>query len=272
MTTPNPTTGQGATARRRWLGPATAALVVAGLGLGGAAVATAAAGSTGGPVSARASTTPRPVEPAPDRTPRPVPSATPTSEAAAVAVADLVDAEWLARTSQASEVPATALAAYAGAALRTGDEQPGCHLGWNTLAAIGEVESAHGAVGGSTLDVAGIASPPILGLPLNGSGGRAAITDSDGGHLDGDTRWDRAVGPMQFIPQSWATWAADGDGDGVSDPQSIHDAALAAARYLCASGDLADPDAWIAAIAAYNDDLAYNNAVADAADRYAGLG
>jgi membrane-bound lytic murein transglycosylase B len=232
-------------------------------------VATAAAGSTGEPVSAPASTTPRP---APDRTPRPAPSATPTSEATAVAVADLVDAEWLARTSQASEVPATALAAYAGAALRTAEEQPGCHLGWNTLAAIGEVESAHGTAGGSALDVAGIASPPILGLPLNGSGGRAAIADSDGGSLDGDTRWDRAVGPMQFIPQSWATWAADGDGDGVSDPQNLHDAALAAARYLCASGDLADPDTWIAAIAAYNDDLAYNNAVADAADRYAGLG
>ncbi|GIG36948.1 lytic transglycosylase domain-containing protein [Cellulomonas pakistanensis] len=272
MTTPRPTAPR-ATTGRRWLGPATAALVVAGLGLGGAAVATAAAGTTGEPAGAPApGATSRPAEPAPDRTPRPAPSRTPTPDATAVAVAELVDAAWLARTSDASGVPATALAAYAGAALRTAEEQPGCHLGWNTLAAIGEVESAHGTAGGSALDAAGLASPPILGLPLNGSPGRAAVADSDGGALDGDTRWDRAVGPMQFIPQSWAAWAADGDGDGVSDPQNVHDAALAAARYLCDSGDLADPDTWIAAVAAYNDDLAYNNAVADVADRFAGLG
>ena len=43
---------------------------------------------------------------------------------------------------------------------------------------------------------------------------------------------------MQFIPSTWRTWQTDGDGDGVADPNDIDDAALAAAGYLCQSGDL----------------------------------
>ena len=45
---------------------------------------------------------------------------------------------------------------------------------------------------------------------------------------------DRAVGPMQFLPASWARYGADGNGDGVRDPHQLDDAALAAAAYLCA--------------------------------------
>ncbi len=45
--------------------------------------------------------------------------------------------------------------------------------------------------------------------------------------------YDRAVGPMQFLPGTWGRWGSDGDRDGVSDPQDVDDAALAAARYLC---------------------------------------
>ena len=46
--------------------------------------------------------------------------------------------------------------------------------------------------------------------------------------------YDRAVGPMQFIPSTWSRWGADGNGDGRSDPNNVHDAALAAGKYLCA--------------------------------------
>lgn len=266
-------TGSGGPAvRRSRLGPITAVLVVAGLGLAGAAVATAASGPSVPQAGTRDAVVPSEDERKEAARPTPTPTASASREGATPAVADLVDADWLARASAASGLPTGTLGAYAGAALRLGVEQPGCHLGWNTLAAIGQVESEHGTSGGSRLDSGGVATPPVTGPVLDGSPGRAAIADTDGGALDGDTRWDRAVGPMQFIPQSWDTWASDGDGDGVTDPQNVHDAALAAARYLCDSGDLADPDTWIAAVASYNDDLAYNNAVAEAAERYAGPG
>lgn len=75
---------------------------------------------------------------------------------------------------------------------------------------------------------------------------------------------------MQFIPSTWESWGADGDGDGVVDPQQIDDAAYSAARYLCAAGgDLRDPQAWIAAVASYNDTIDYNHRVAEAATAYA---
>ncbi len=68
---------------------------------------------------------------------------------------------------------------------------------------------------------------------LDGSGDVAAVPGEAG-------TWQRATGPLQFIPSTWERWGSDGDGDGVADPQDIDDAAYAAARYLCASGaDLA---------------------------------
>jgi membrane-bound lytic murein transglycosylase B len=75
---------------------------------------------------------------------------------------------------------------------------------------------------------------------------------------------------MQFIPSTWRTWASDGDGDGVDDPQDLDDAAYAAARYLCASGgDLSTATGWSAAILSYNHSDAYVHAVYDAAKAYA---
>lgn len=256
----------------RW-GVATGGLVVVGLGLGGAAVAmaTASSGAADPPVSAATASPSAEATPA---TPRPTaaPSADATSSPdRAIDVSALPDPAWVDRVAAAADAPRTAIASYAGAALQLAAEQPACGLGWNTLAAIGEVESGHGTAGGSVLDERGVATPPVVGPALDGRG-VAAIEDTDSGVLDGDGTWDRAVGPMQFIPGSWATWATDGDGDGNADPQNIADAALAAARYLCDAGDLSDADTWIAAIESYNVGPAYNERVADAADRFAGLG
>jgi hypothetical protein len=58
----------------------------------------------------------------------------------------------------------------------------------------------------------------------------------DAGRLDGDARWDRAVGPMQFLPSTWAAYGSDGDGDGLSDVMNPADAMQGAARLLCANG------------------------------------
>ena len=75
---------------------------------------------------------------------------------------------------------------------------PTCRLGWHLLAAIGRVESDHGRFGANQLDSSGLAIPGIFGPPLNGTAGTRTITDTDAGQLDGDTEYDRAVGPMQF--------------------------------------------------------------------------
>lgn len=187
-------------------------------------------------------------------------------------VAELADPDWLARTAESGAIPARAMAAYAGAALATAETHPGCRLGWNTLAAIGYVESEHGTIGGSAIAADGIASPPIIGKALDGGKGVARVPDTDEGVLDHDTTWDRAVGPMQLIPATWAAHARDGNRDGIADLHNIDDAALTGAAYLCdTGGDLTIAQNWISAISAYNPGATYNKAVVDAARRYAAL-
>ncbi|MGH3211977.1 MAG: lytic transglycosylase domain-containing protein, partial [Trebonia sp.] len=72
-------------------------------------------------------------------------------------------------------------------------------LSWTVLAAIGQIESADGQnVGPSTAG---------------------------------------ALGPMQFLPSTWATWGIDGFGDtGAPDILNPFDAVPSAARLLCADG------------------------------------
>jgi membrane-bound lytic murein transglycosylase B len=194
----------------------------------------------------------------------------PRSADAGAAPAMMADAAWVRSAAEATGIPERALAAYAGAALFKAIDRPDCGLGWNTLAAIGLVESDHGRHGGSSITADGSVSPPIIGIALDGSES-ALIPDSDGGEFDGDAEFDRAVGPMQLIPQTWANWHVDGNGDGVEDPQNIDDAAVAAANYLCRSSpDMVDEEGWRLGVGAYNNSLEYMRSVADAANRYAG--
>lgn len=189
-------------------------------------------------------------------------------EVTGVGVANLVDDDWLAATSARTGIPERALAAYAGAALAKASWMPECGISWNTLAAVGYAESRHGTHGGSVVTADGTVTPPIFGVSLDG-GSTAHIPDSDGGAIDGDAEFDRAVGPMQMIPQSWRNWAADGNADLVTDPQNIDDAALATAHYLCrAGGDMTTESGWRTGIAAYNSADSYLRAVATAADEY----
>ena len=97
----------------------------------------------------------------------------------------------------------------------------------------------------------------------------ALIEDTDGGTLDRDTVYDRAVGPMQFIPQTWKTYKADANADDNSDPQNIYDAALASARYLCvATSSMATEQGRKTAFFAYNHDEEYSANVAAAGVYY----
>ncbi|HET6711013.1 lytic transglycosylase domain-containing protein [Amycolatopsis sp.] len=164
-------------------------------------------------------------------------------------------------------IPATALAAYKNAADILGRELPACHIDWALIASIGRIESNHAR--GGYVDAAGTTREPILGPQLNGQGNFAAIPDTDGGLLDTDPVWDRAVGPTQFIPGTWKGYASDGNGDGKSDPNNIFDAALATGRYLCSGGfDLAKPDQLRGAIYRYNNSDTYVNTVILWADAY----
>lgn len=87
-------------------------------------------------------------------------------------------------------------------------------MSWTLLAAIGQVESGHGA--------------------------------------NTSTSYAGAQGPMQFLPSTFAAYAVDGDGDGGTDIQNPADAIFSAARYLCANGAGRSPEATARAVWRYN--------------------
>jgi len=104
-------------------------------------------------------------------------------------------------------------------------------LSWTVLAAIGEIESGNGA--------------------------------NDGPSSAG------ALGPMQFMPATWAAWGIDGFGQaGAPDIMNPLDAVPSAARMLCADGGW-DTATLPAAIFDYNHATWYVNEVLALAGEYA---
>ncbi|MEO1061100.1 MAG: lytic murein transglycosylase [Actinomycetota bacterium] len=160
-----------------------------------------------------------------------------------------------------TDLPLVVFEAYLRGARNAAADHPGCNITWPLLAGIGRVESRHGTFGGNQVLPDGSITGEIIGIPLNGENNTRLIEDSDGGSLDGDTEFDRAVGPMQFIPTTWAAWARDGNGDGIADPHHLFDASRAAASYLCRAGDLSDPIQKSAAILSYNRSESYRDTV-----------
>ncbi|MFC7502348.1 lytic murein transglycosylase [Nocardioides sp. CPCC 206347] len=155
-------------------------------------------------------------------------------------------------------IPAAALAAYQRAETVINSADESCNITWQLIAAIGRVESNHGRFGGNVLNDDGVATPGIYGLPLNGTKNTQAISDTDAGVYDNDAKWDRAVGPMQFIPSTWQVVGVDADDDAARNPQDIDDAALAAAVYLCSGdGDLSTVVGQRASVYRYNHSQAY---------------
>jgi membrane-bound lytic murein transglycosylase B len=178
--------------------------------------------------------------------------------------------QWAGKVSSATGIPEPAAWAYGNAELATRATEPGCRLSWATLAGIGRVESNNGQFNGATLRANGEETKPIIGVPLDGTGGNANIPDTDHGVLDGDPVYDHAVGPMQFLPSTWYAYAQDALGNGKPDPENINDAALTSAKYLCVGGrDLSTPTGWWSAIMSYNASISYAQKVFGVADTYA---
>ncbi|ORV03912.1 hypothetical protein AWB93_01540, partial [Mycobacterium bohemicum] len=163
-------------------------------------------------------------------------------------------------------IPSIALSAYRNAEQKMAVAAPGCGISWNLLAGIGRIESGH--AGGGAVDARGTAVQPIYGPSLDGTlpGNEVIISSSVGNRVT----YARAMGPMQFLPGTWARYASDGDGDGIADPQNLFDSTLAAARYLCSGGlNLRDPSAVMAAILRYNNSVSYAQNVLGWAAAYA---
>lgn len=156
------------------------------------------------------------------------------------------------------DIPDAALAAYQRAASVAGKVDTSCGITWTLLAAIGGVESDHGRHGKAVLGEDGVSTPHIRGVALDGTGKVAKVADTDAGLVDGDEKWDRAVGPMQFLPATWATVGVDADGDGERSADDLDDAALGAAVFLCAVPGTLDERAGLeAALLRYNPSAEY---------------
>ncbi|GGM20630.1 hypothetical protein GCM10010129_76200 [Streptomyces fumigatiscleroticus] len=171
----------------------------------------------------------------------------------------------------AADIPARMLTAYQTAARQVSKRVPGCRgMRWPVLAAIAKVESNHAT--GRTITARGDIRPKIYGVLLNGSGAggnTSAVADTDHGRWDGTATGERAVGPFQFLPATWASIGADGNGDKTADPHNADDAALGAAVYLCGNGRNLGRRAQLeAALRQYNNSSAYVANVLGWIDQY----
>ena len=158
--------------------------------------------------------------------------------------------QWAGKHAEPYGIPERALQAYAYAAAVMDRSAPGCGIGWPTLAAIGSVMSNHGGAAGSEISPSGDVTPIQRGLNLADPAiGKERVADTDKGVWDGSSARDVPMGPMQFFPSRWEQWVTDGTNDGKATPDNIDDAALSAARFLCAvGGDLRQSEGWTKAV------------------------
>ncbi|MDF1597506.1 MAG: peptidoglycan DD-metalloendopeptidase family protein [Acidimicrobiia bacterium] len=186
-------------------------------------------------------------------------------------VAAMVVGSPAAAASGALGIPPVVFSTYVAAETNAPSIASGCVVDWPVIAGIWKVESNHATTGGRTVGSDGQVTPPLYGVTLDGSQpGTAVIPDSDGGLLDGDPTWDRAVGPAQFLPGSWRAFGRDGNNDGTADPQNVFDAALGTVAHLCiaSAGDYTNPTDLARALRRYNNSAEYVTTVTRWIDYY----
>lgn len=136
---------------------------------------------------------------------------------------------------QVDVIPERVLASYRSAEAALARDAPECRVPWWLLAGIGKVETNHAA--GGQVDASGTTTSRIVGPRLDGTAVGGRVTrDTDDGELDGDLTFDRGVGPMLIVPQTWAGIGRDGNGDGVADVSNADDAAVSVGTVLCSAG------------------------------------
>lgn len=228
-----------------------AALAAASIGVG---AAVARQGDTAGPAVAAGVRVAVPVVP----TEAPVaPVATSTATTTTAAAIPMSGVSGPAGALGAAGIPAIPLSAYQRAADRVSRS---CGLPWWLLAGIGKAETDHAVAG--RVDRTGTVRGRIYGPRLDGTTpGTQTLADTDKGLIDGDPQFDRAVGPMQVLPATWAWAKRDGNGDGTADPQNIYDAAQAAAAMLCQAGPISDEASMTRALLRYNPSAGYAKSV-----------
>ncbi len=193
-----------------------------------------------------AASTSVPTSPAAETEAAPAPPSepAPAAESPATSVDDVIPARFAATSMRGAatrdglaDAPFEAVAAYQRAASVINAAAP-CNLDWLVLAAIGRIASDHGrgVDGTHRINPRGKVKPALVGQPLNGHAGRAAVSDTDAGAIDQNPRWDAPVGPMGLLPETWSRVAVDADADGERNVQDVDDAALGAAVLLCSSG------------------------------------
>jgi membrane-bound lytic murein transglycosylase B len=168
-------------------------------------------------------------------------------------------------------IPLVAYDAYRSASQAAPGITESCRVDWAIVAGIAQVESRHGQIDPDhELAADGNVEPPIRGRALDGTRGTQTIADTDDGELDGDATWDRAMGPLQFIPTTWRELGRDGNDDGTADPDNLYDASLTAVAHLCLRepGDYGDRGELRRALIAYNASGRYADDVLGWIDRY----
>ena len=111
------------------------------------------------------------------------------------------------------------------------------------------------------------AAATCAGLPWTVLAGIGAVETGHGANVHRSVKG--AVGPMQFLPSTFAEYGVDGDGDGVADIHNPADAIYSAARYLCLWGAGRGGQALYDAIWAYNHADWYVRLVINYANAYA---
>lgn len=111
------------------------------------------------------------------------------------------------------------------------------------------------------------AAATCAGLPWTVLAGIGAVETGHGANVHRSVKG--AVGPMQFLPSTFAEYGVDGDGDGVADIHDPADAIYSAARYLCLWGAGRGGQSLYDAIWAYNHADWYVRLVIQYANAYA---